>query len=328
MPARKYKPSALARLKDTFKDDGVVLPAMERHVMRKMAGDPRPDDHSLDYIHPSDMCKPEWCGRHDYYRMVGTPYEKEDLANPSFRMGNVWSEGHKIHDKYQDWLTEMGVLWGTWQCRECGHAFEALSPPECESCGSLRLRYREVTLRRDDMLIEGHADGAVHDLDDWSGLVEIKSIGIQTVRFEAPRLYNRYADDNETLESVWWKINRPFPSHVKQGMLYLWLAWPRYKQIVFIYESKWNQAVKEFVVSYNERVIAPLLEIAAEVTRAVELGVPPDRPVWAESSVGKTCKSCEYRRACWDLGPVEVESPGLKVVVNKTTSSKRKAALS
>jgi CRISPR/Cas system-associated exonuclease Cas4 (RecB family) len=326
MTARKYKPAALQRLKDTFKDDGVVLPAMERHVMRKL-GDPRPDDHSQNMMHPSDMCKPEWCGRHDYYRIVGTPVEKEDMANPSFRMGNVWTEGHKIHDKYQSWLWEMGVLYGTWECRECGHFYGALSPIECQFCKSPRLRYREVTLRRNQMMVEGHADAAIHDLDDWSGLVEIKSIGIQTLRFEAPRLYNRYSDDNETLESVWWKINRPFPSHVKQGQLYLWLAWPRYEQIVFIYECKWNQAVKEFVVSYNKDIIAPLLETAREVSLAVRLGKPPDRPLWAEAPDGKVCKSCEYRRTCWDMEPEHVDEEQVRVMVARTTTKKRKAAL-
>jgi hypothetical protein len=126
---------------------------------------------------------------------------------------------------------------------------------------------------------------------------------------------------------VWWKINRPFPSHVKQGQLYLWLSWPRYEQIVFIYECKWNQAVKEFVVGYNKDIIAPLLETAREVSLAVRLGSPPDRPVWAEAPTGKTCKSCEYRRTCWDLEPEHVDEERVRIVVERTTTKKRKAAL-
>jgi hypothetical protein len=329
MTVRRYKPSALQRLKDTYKDDGVVLPAMQRHVMRQMSdAAPRPDDHSLDFMHPSDMCKPDWCGRHDFYRMLGTPYEKEDLANPSFRMGNSWTEGHKIHDKYQNWLTEMGVLWGTWECQECGHWFGALAPTECQFCRSPRLRYREVPLRRTQMMVEGHADGAIHDLDDWSGLIEIKSIGIQTLRFEAPRLFNRYHDDNETLESVWWKINRPFPSHLKQGQLYLWLSWPRYEQIVFIYESKWNQEVKEFVVQYNKSTIAPILETAKEVSQCIRQGLIPDRPVWVGGPDGKVCKSCEYRSKCWGLVVKPSAPEPTPVRVLKATSRDRKKALS
>lgn len=326
--SRTIKRTALDRLKDTFKDDGVVLPAMQRHVMRQMDRDPRPDDHSSEHMHPSDMCKPDWCGRHDYYRMIGTPAERDPALNPSFRMGNVWTEGHKIHDKYQRWLWEMGVLWGMWKCHDCGHEFGALSPTECQFCKSPRLRYNEVPLRRNTMMVEGHADGAVHDLDDWSGLIEVKSIGIQTLRFEAPRLYNRYQDGNETLESVWWKINRPFPSHVKQGQLYLWLSWPRYEQIVFIYEAKWNQEVKEFVVSYNKDILAPILETAKEVSQCIRVGMVPDRPIWADHHEGKVCKSCEYRTTCWDLiVPKEQEDSGTRVIVKRTTTKRRNRAL-
>jgi hypothetical protein len=278
-------------------------------------------------MHPSDMCKPDWCGRHDYYRITGAPIEKEQLANPSFRMSNVWNEGHLIQEKYERWLTEMGVLWGMWKCLECGHMFGALAPGICQFCKSPRLRYSEVPLRRNTMLVEGHADLGIHDLDGWTGLGEVKSIGIQTLRFEAPRLYNRYQDDNETLESVWWKINRPFPSHVKQGQLYLWLAWPRYERMVFIYESKWNQEVKEFVVEYNKDIIAPILETAREVSQCVRVGMVPDRPVWANEPDGKVCKSCEYRRTCWSLEPEHVGEKSVRVLVRRTSTKKRKAAL-
>ena len=76
----------------------------------------------------------------------------------------------------------------------------------------------------------------------------------------------------------------PLHSHIRQGQLYLWMAWPRYEEIVFIYESKAHQATKEFVVGYNKNLIAPLLETARGVTSAVKAGIPPPRPVWAENA--------------------------------------------
>ena len=147
--------------------------------------------------------------------------------------------------------------------------FDALR--ECQFCRSPRLVYKELPLSRKQILIEGHADAAVHDLDGWDGLVEIKSIGIGTLRFEAPRLYNLY-EDGQAFEDIWWKISRPFNSHIRQGQLYLWMSWPRYEEIVFIYESKVHQQTKEFVVAYNKNLIAPLLETARAVTSAVKTG--------------------------------------------------------
>ena len=119
-------------------------------------------------------------------------------------------------------------------------------------------------------MVEGHADAAVHLPDDRC-LVEIKSIGIRTLAFEAPRLYQQYLD-GKSAEDIWMSINHPFGTHMRQGQLYLWMAWPAYEQIVFIYESKFHQQTKEFVVEYNKTFIAPLLETAKDVSQGSTSG--------------------------------------------------------
>jgi hypothetical protein len=326
--SESFKPSALKRLKDTYRSEDLILPALQRHVMKTPQLDVRPDDHSLAYMHPSDMASKDWCGRHDYYRIVGTPTTKVSSRNPSFRMENVLAEGHTIHDKYQRWLWEMGVLWGDWACYDCGHRWGALSPLVCQFCRSPRIHYAELSLRRRNILVEGHADAAVHNLGGFNGLVEIKSIGVGTLRFEAPRLWNLY-QDGQAFEEIWWKISRPFTSHLKQGQIYLWLSWPIYEQIVFIYESKAHQAVKEFVVDYNKALIAPLLETAREVTLAVRNGHPPARPAWAEQPDSRICTSCEYRRTCWGIADdtTQAADPTTAVRIRRVPTAQRKRRL-
>ena len=290
--------------------------------------DVRPADHSMSFMHPSDMAKADWCLRHDYYRIVGTPVERTAKANPSFRMENALAEGHTIHAKYQQWLWDMGVLWGEWLCLECGHRFGALSPKGCQFCLSTRIIYKELPLRRKQYLVEGHADAAVH-AEWYRGLVEIKSIGIQTLRFEAPRLYNLY-QDGQSAEDIWWKISRPFASHLRQGQLYLWMTWPTYEQIVFIYESKFHQQTKEFVVQYNKNYIEPVLEQARAVSHGVKAHTPPERPLWAEDPEGKVCASCEYRGTCWQIEGASVEPQAddpPKVIVRRARATTRRRAL-
>ena len=177
-------------------------------------------------------------------------------------------------------------------------------------------------------MVEGHADAAVH-LPSFRSLVEIKSIGIRTLAFEAPRLYQQYLDGTKP-EDIWMMINHPFGSHLRQGMLYLWMAWPAYEQIVFIYESKFNQATKEFVVEYNKELIVPLLETAREVTLAVGTGVPPSRPAWAESADTRICHSCVYRNTCWgitDDTTEETHDPTAPVRVRRIPGAQRKRRL-
>jgi len=188
--------------------------------------------------------------------------------------------------------------------------------------------YREVPLQRG--LVGGHSDGAINNLNEWDGLIEVKSIGMGTLRMEAPRMHQRYLD-GETLENIWWKIQRPFTTHVKQGMLYLWMSWPRYEEIAFIYESKFHQQVKEFVVAYNPQIIAPILEKAREVEVAVRNNLPPEPPEWAASADSRICKSCPYRRTCWSLEApdesTQENDPAPAVRIKRTTAAKRKRAV-
>lgn len=325
MTAREFKDSALKRLKQSYKgSSGVLLPRIERHVMRSIKDDP---ERSTDYMHPSDMSHKDWCGRHDFYRITGVTPERTGKANPSFRMENVFAEGHTIHAKYQTWLWEMGVLVGMWNCRECGHRWFDKSPEHCQFCLSERINYIEYPLRRKTVRIEGHADGAVQ-AEGLNTLIEIKSIGIRTLAFEAPRLYNQYLD-GKSAEDIWFDINRPFPSHMRQGQLYLWMAWPTYEQIVFIYESKFHQQTKEFVVSYNKSLIEPVLEVAREVTDALTTGHPPGRPLWAESPESTVCRSCTFQRTCWSISGAtqEDDPPDAAVRVRRAKPAERKRRL-
>ena len=326
MTTRRIRSTALRRLKDTYRSkSGLLLPHVERHVMRVMKGDPRPDDHSEKYMHPSDMVKPDWCGRHDYYRITGVSVGKVNAINPSFRMSNVFAEGHAIHGKWQQWFWDMGILVGDWRCKECGHRWYAKAPVECQFCRSERLEYKELPLHHERYMVEGHADAAVH-LPEFRSLAEIKSIGIRTLAFEAPRLYQRYLD-GQSAEEIWRDITHPFSSHMKQGQLYLWMSWPSYEQITFIYESKFHQQTKEFVVAYNKDFIAPLLEVAKEVSQCVRTGYVPDRPDWATGPDGKVCTSCPYRTTCWSIEDEREAAPSQAPKVRRASPSVRRRAL-
>ena len=96
----------------------------------------------------------------------------------------------------------------------------------------------------------GKSDGGLMVEGQPFRLLEIKSVGLNTLRFEAPELYERY-ENNETIDKIWMDIGRPFPSHMRQGLLYLYMAIrgsnadvPVPTQIVFIYEWKPRQLVK------------------------------------------------------------------------------------
>jgi hypothetical protein len=287
----------------TIASNTVVLADIQKHVLRKAL---EPDyERDLSMLHPSEMCKSDWCWRADFYRIQGVERDPKAL-NPSFRLENVWTEGHDIHHKYQSWLWDMRVLYGVFYCARCDNKWWDVSPQECFYCDASRehLEFKELPLEAPHLRIGGHADGGLM-LDPFR-LLEIKSIGINSLRFDAPHLWDMY-QRNETLDKIWMEINRPFPSHVRQGSLYLYMAsrgWaevPVPMSMVFIYEAKWNQQVKEFEVAYSPRWVEKMLAGAQMVVDAMEYGRPPQRPSWATDSQVAGCRSCPYRNRCWKI---------------------------
>lgn len=311
----------------SFKSNkGYLLPPMQRYVIRKVAEEEAESERRTDIMHPSEMCKPDWCPRRDFYRM--TLGDRRDIE-PRFTSELIFAEGHTIHDKYQAWLQGMGLLYGRWVCRDCGHSFFAQSPLVCPNCTSPsgRFKYREVPLENVEYMIAGHADGAVNFGNDWLEvdepfLIEVKSIGVGTVRVEFPALHRRYSDDELTLDQLWKEIKRPFPSHIQQATLYCWLS--GYKKMVFIYESKWNQQTKEFVVVPNFDHIEWLLSAAKDVAQSIRAGIEPYRPGWAKED-HKTCKKCPFHAECWGVKN-EADQPK-PVLVRQAPAARRRKAL-
>ena len=74
----------LRDLKDTYKRTDILLPALERHVLKKVDE----EEPRSDIMHSSEMAKAQWCGRHDYYRTAGQPvnYKEKSLSSDVQRL--------------------------------------------------------------------------------------------------------------------------------------------------------------------------------------------------------------------------------------------------
>ena len=222
--------------------------------------------------------------------MTGSPSPE---PTPGLRLQSIFDEGHAIHHKWQAWIREMGSLYGEWQCQSCGYRWMTVSPDACPQpkCGSDLITYAEVPLIDDELMIAGKADGWVTGIGN-DFMLEVKSIGPGTIRMEAPGLMK-----DTDLAGAWRNIRRPFPTHVRQGLLYLELARRMEKagliakapgEIVFLYELKMDQAYKEFTLKADPDVVKDMLDLAYDVAAAVRKGKAP-----ACSNVIKgNCKQC------------------------------------
>lgn len=263
------------------KSTGNILPLVENHLANRWGRGDRDPYH----LHPSEMAKKDWCERSNYYRIkTGEWPEKEDKF--SFTLQSIFDEGHQIHDKWQTWLAETGQLWGDWQCIACGETGDACKLVELEEkCGWTESedhiwRYQEVSLEHG--IIRGHEDGAI-----GNRLVEVKSLGLGTLRHEMPDLLKRYYVETTEgkkvydIDGIWKNLNQPMATHVRQASIYLWLAKAMgydFPKCSIIYEYKPNQQAKEFVISMVGDVIGPLLERADRVEWGLRHDDPPPCP--------------------------------------------------
>jgi hypothetical protein len=332
---RTLSKAAVEKLKNTHakKPDGPILvPKIERHVLK--SSHDRDGHRDTAHLHPTEMVKDMWCPQHSYFRMVDTPTEKID-ASPSFRMESAFTEGHSSHKKWQTWLSEMGVLWGVWRCACSSRTFGAFTPfDRCGLCHE-HWTYDEVPFYDKEYMIMGHADGLVILPEEGSFIIEIKTVGIGTLRFEAPILYEKLQTGVYTIDQTWAAIRKPFASHRMQAQFYLWLLKRQYpefagvSEVIFIYEWKASGAVKEFRIRAAESVIEERLEMAREVANHVSHDLPYlDRPEWAAAD-GLICQTCEYRTTCWNLEEPDATAGAASsgVTVRRSTGRTRRTVV-
>ena len=287
---QKITSKSLKAFLDANKRKTRLMGALERYMLAK----PR-EFRDQSHLHPSDLVKSEWCALHAYHALTGNYVHTQE--KPTLRTQSIFDEGHAIHHKWQSWIQEMGNLYGLWECPECNETFMATSPHFCTFCGYAGLMYREVPLESSKYKIKGHSDGWVKGLDE-DFLIEIKSIGTGTIRWEAPSILSAAGND---LDAAWRAIKQPFRSHILQGQVYLHLCHLMVQDgllesapesIVFIYELKSNQDYKEFEVAYDPEYIKDIFENAEDVAWAVDNNRPPACNIDPVNG----CKRCESFR--------------------------------
>jgi hypothetical protein len=270
----------LQKFLDTKKTDSRLLGEIERHLMRQPDG-----DRSTTVLHPSEMIKDDFCHRYSYYLLLGG---KKKTEKPGLRLQNIFDEGHYIHAKWQNRFYEMGNLYGNFKCVACKGKTFGLSPKECEHCNCNVLEYAEVSLVDNSLRIAGHTDGWIKNIGK-DCLIEIKSIGAGTIRFEAPSIL--YDADGDVTKA-WKNIRRPFRGHLMQGQMYLELARRMYgddapDEIVFLYELKADQDYKEFTIKADYEYVEPVFKKAEKIIAAVEAEKMPECNVAPGG-----CKTC------------------------------------
>jgi rubrerythrin len=253
---------------------------VQKHVLDTAS---KPSGRRLDVMHPSEMIKPTWCHLAAFHRLKNN-LENAERGRTTFTRENIFQEGHQTHDKWQTWLADMNRLAGDWHCLNCDQVFwDDERPEQCHLCSANRrcLKYAEVPLNAEAIRIGGKADG--YSPED-NALIEVKTLGLGSLRYERPDFLNRYEVDTEfgkihDVTRLWRDFRRPLPSAVRQTQLYMYLAIHfedlEVDRCIFFYDFKSTQETKSFTVMYDESFSEPLIEAAAAITDCVAADTPP-----------------------------------------------------
>lgn len=282
------KSDTLKTLLKTFKNDSPVLGPVHRYLMSL---DPW-EDRRKDVIHPSELAGEDFCPRAVWYRLMGIEEESEVIP---LTREVIFEAGHEYHDKWQNWLWKAGRLGGHFACLMCGVAWDDVSPMECVECGApfRLLTYREVPVYDEAYNIGGHGDGLVvpkDDEDEPKRLLEIKSIGEGTIRWDAPSMLVKHSHDVGgkkviDLRGVWRDLKQPLMPHLRQVTIYGRIL--GIEEAVLIYEFKPTGQLKEFVVKLRHEAVEPRFEAALQIMNATKSGIAPTC-----SKRGGGCKRC------------------------------------
>ena len=288
-------------LKDVFKTmkaDTVLVGELDRHLLKPSRGSGYvKDEREQGCWHVSSLAG---CVRSLMLQRMGIPCADK----PSAVATRIFDVGHHFGYILQEYLYDMGILYGEWQCKECGHRwtdlFENPSPSECPHCGKkLRiwdnLNYLEVPVSDEENNVLGHADGLIKTQGAYR-IVEFKSIKNRDVKTSPSSVtFNDLSQPKD--EHRWqvqyytWRINEEAK---KQGY--------RCEDCLVLYMAKNTQELKEYPMKLMpDLFVAPQIEKLNLLNKLLKERTVPPKPQDAD------CRWCSYKDICSKIGAEAVK---------------------
>ena len=293
-------------LKEMFsamKKSGYITAPLDKFLFEQAN---KPNDRAVNVNAPSQAGK---CNRANYYMRLQT--EGDGSIDP--RTQRIFDNGTYVHERLQEYLTEMEML----LLDEVPLINDELNI-QGHTDGYLDIGDDEVAI----LEIKSINDNQFSQLRDAKE--EHKRQGLIYLYCAEER--RKYLHD--TFKSV-EEFNKSYSDrydyfvkhyqHMKDGSKYtreekiqneaelnmlsdniLFYTPKPISKVIFLYENKNNQELKEFVVELNistKPILTEVLESYRVLNKCVENQTPPERE--GKSKSDNTCRWCAYKNECW-----------------------------
>lgn len=188
-----------------------------------------------------------FCERAKVGQLAGRLTLYDDKPAPSLQL--VFDMGHAIHDIFQGYFWDIGILRGDFRCLKCDTTYtDLLAPEHCpkyKTHDRKYLVYKEVQVPTNALLIRGRSDGIL-EIEGESHIVDIKSIANRTAK--TPHQFFCFED----LE------DGPKDAHLVQLQLYMHFIGIHRGHLLYV--AKNDHKIKTFAIPYDYEIIRPYLE--------------------------------------------------------------------
>lgn len=293
---------ALKEMFSAMKKEGYVTAPLDRFLFEQAN---KPNDRAVNVNAPSQAGK---CNRANYYMRM--QFDNDGSIDP--RTQRIFDNGTYTHERLQSYLTDMELL----LMDEVPIIHEELNI-QGHTDGFLSIEGGVAILEIKS--INDNQFGQLRDAKEEhkkQGLIylfcaEERRLWLHE-HYKTPEEFNAsYAERYEYFESKYQHMKggrrytreQKIKNEVMLNMLsdnILFYTDKPITKVIFLYENKNNQELKEFVVERNtftEPILTEVLENYAILNNYCETGILPPREGTSKSCT--TCRWCDYKTECW-----------------------------
>lgn len=293
---------ALKDLFNTMKSEGIVLPRLDRYLLTN--NDPS-EMHSHAYTSPSGIYS---CIRSQMYRVMG---ERKD-GSPNPRLQRIFDMGHKIHEMLQGYLKDEGILLldeapvYSDKYKVMGHT-DGILQISPVALGILEIKsinsdgFKNLLAAKPDHIKQ--ANVYMLCLEELRSRVNNAKTRLHFVNIKK-KILAEYADFLDTFIVGGRKFSKEEKVNYKLKQMenlieLLYNYQKKIDTIVFIYMNKDSQEIKEFIVNWDDAIIAEIQDRCALIDDYRQTNKLPDRPEYATGKTCSFCRYCDYKMACY-----------------------------
>lgn len=316
---------SLKNVFDAMKKEGYIVKDLDMYLLSVVGNSG--EDRAIDVNAPSQVGA---CLRARYYARTG---ETRDPNSISSRSQRIFDNGTKVHERLQEYLKDSGkLLMDELPVHNEEHNIQGhtdglfvITPAESKSKKVFAGQYQNLFAKEVGVLeIKSINDRGFKELKDAKPEHKMQGL-VYLYCLETRRQYlkDTYATLEDFLEDkyVRWENYESLYQHLKDGSHYtrvekihhqcslhdvldniLYRLEKPIETVVFLYENKNDQELKEFSVTStsaeSKQSIEDILKEYDALNTCVECSKIPDRE--GKSKSDGICRWCDYKIACWN----------------------------